>query len=58
MSAPVLVLVVELEGRVRAYVDALHEGDADRLGDWLLNAEDEQVRAAAQLAAEVWERAA
>ena len=58
MSAPALVLVVSLEGRVHAYVDALHEGDADRLSDWLLNADDEQVRAAAELAADVWERAA
>lgn len=58
MSAPALVLVVELEGGVRAYVDSLHEGDAERLADWLLHADDEQVRAAAELATDVWERTA
>jgi len=58
MSVPALVIVVSLEGRVHAYVDCLHEGDADRLSDWLLNVDDEQVRAAAELAVDVWARAA
>ena len=34
-GAPSLHVVVELEGRPRLYLDALTEGEEQRLGDWL-----------------------
>ena len=58
MSAPVLVIRVEFEARPVVYIEAAHEGDADRLGDWLEHTDDEQVQAAARLAAAVGEKAA
>lgn len=36
MSAPAYLIWLELEAAPRVVVDALHEGDYDRLADWLL----------------------
>lgn len=33
--APAVVIRIELEAPPRVVVDALHEGEYDRLGDWL-----------------------
>ena len=55
---PSLILVVDLEGRLEAFVSALHEEDAERLAIWLARTEDPNVRAATKLAHEIWKAAA
>lgn len=35
MSAPAIVIRLELEAAPRVYMEALHEGDGARLGQWL-----------------------
>lgn len=54
---PSLIVSVELEGPVRAYVDAESEEQADRLAHWLANGPAE-VQELARLAREAWEREA
>jgi hypothetical protein len=39
MSAPALVIRLEIEARPKVYIDAMREGEADRLLDWLLENE-------------------
>jgi hypothetical protein len=35
VNAPAVVIRIPLEGRPLAYFDTLHEGERDRLLDWL-----------------------
>jgi hypothetical protein len=39
MTPPALIVRLELESRPRVFVDALNEGEARRLADWLAAAE-------------------
>jgi hypothetical protein len=39
MTPPALIVRLELESRPRVFVDALNEGEARRLADWIASAE-------------------
>jgi hypothetical protein len=40
MSPPQVIITIQLEGPVHIYSDTLHQGEQDRLIDWIANDHD------------------